>query len=70
MFQLQGLELKNCFISAKLEQANLYITRSTVGNEFLGIACDNSMLNVIQISLKGDGFKPNQEVVSSENSIN
>lgn len=70
MFQLQGLELKNCFISAKLEQANLYITRSMAGNEFLGITCDNCMLNVIQISLKGEGFKSNQEIVSSESSIN
>lgn len=70
MFRLQGLELKNCFISAKLEQANLYITRCMAGNEFLRIACDKCMLNVIQISLKGDGFIANQEIVSSESSTN
>lgn len=66
MFQLQGLELKNCFVSAKREQANLCITRTLFGTEFLGVICDHSTLNVIQISANGDAFKSDQKIVSSE----
>jgi len=70
MFQLQGLELKNCFISGNQEQANMRITRSRFRTEFLRVICDHSMLNVIQISSNGDAFKSNQKIVSSESSIN
>lgn len=70
MFQLQGLELKNCFTSAKPEQANLCITRSRFRTETLRVICDHGTLNVIQISLNGDAFKSNQKIVSSESSRN